>query len=56
MPAPPAPGESGSGYRPGADLPALRGALASLDAEIAADHGEHDFSRILLAEAERTGQ
>ena len=42
--------------RPGADLPALRGALASLDAEIAADHGEHDFSTILLAEAERTGE
>src|SRR5699024_10018430 len=34
--------------RPGSDLPALRGALASLDAEIAADHGEDDFSTILL--------
>lgn len=42
--------------RSGADLPALRGALASLDAEIAADHGDHDFSTILLAEAERTGE
>ena len=41
---------------PGADLPALRGALASLEAEIAADHGEHDFSTILLPGAERTGE
>ncbi len=45
-----------SGPRPGADLPALRGALASLDAEIAAGHGEDDFSTILLEEAERTGE
>jgi len=42
--------------RPGSDLPALRGALASLDAEIAAGHGEHDFSAILLEDAERTGE
>ena len=42
--------------RPGSDLPALRGALASLDAEIAAGHGEDDFSTILLSEAERTGE
>ncbi|MGP5055921.1 NAD(P)-dependent oxidoreductase [Brachybacterium paraconglomeratum] len=42
--------------RPGSDLPALRGALASLDAEIAAGHGEDDFSTILLPEAERTGE
>jgi 3-hydroxyisobutyrate dehydrogenase len=40
--------------RPGSDLPALRGALASLDAEIAAGHGEDDFSTILLEGAERT--
>ncbi len=40
--------------RPGSDLPALRGALASLDAEIAADHGEDDFSTILLPGAEPT--
>ena len=46
----------GDAERPGADLPALRGALASLEAEIAADHGEHDFSTILLPGAERTGQ
>ncbi|MGP9537920.1 NAD(P)-dependent oxidoreductase [Brachybacterium sp. AOP43-C2-M15] len=43
------------GERPGADLPALRGALASLDAEIAAGRGEDDFSTILLPGAERTG-
>lgn len=42
------------GVRPGSDLPALRGALASLDAEIAADHGEDDFSTILLPGAEPT--
>ena len=42
--------------RPGSDLPALRGALASLDAEIAAGHGEDDFSTILLEGAERTGE
>ena len=42
--------------RPGSDLPALRGALASLDAEIDAGHGEDDFSTILLEEAERTGE
>ncbi|WME23320.1 NAD(P)-dependent oxidoreductase [Brachybacterium sp. GU-2] len=42
--------------RPGSDLPALRGALASLDAKIAAGHGEDDFSTILLPEAERTGE
>lgn len=42
--------------RPGSDLPALRGALASLDAEIAAGHGEDDFSTILLPGAERTGE
>ena len=42
--------------RPGADLPALRGALASLEAEIAAGHGEDAFSTILLEEAERTGE
>lgn len=45
-----------AGPRPGSDLPALRGALASLEAEIAAGHGEHDFSTILLEEAERTGE
>src|SRR5699024_2418329 len=45
-----------AGPRPGADLPALRAALASLDAEIAAGHGEDDFSTILLEEAERTGE
>ena len=42
--------------RPGSDLPALRGALASLDAEIDAGHGEDDFSTILLPGAERTGE
>ncbi|HEX7352224.1 NAD(P)-dependent oxidoreductase [Brachybacterium sp.] len=42
--------------RPGSDLPALRGALASLDAEIAAGHGEHDFSTILLPGAEPTAE
>lgn len=41
--------------RPGGDLPALRGALASLDAEIAAGHGDDDFSTILLPGAEPTG-
>lgn len=45
-----------AGPRPGADLPALRAALASLEAEIAAGHGEDDFSTILLEEAERTGE
>lgn len=45
-----------SGPRPGSDLPALRGALASLEAEISAGHGEDDFSTILLEEAERTGE
>ncbi|WP_193105669.1 NAD(P)-dependent oxidoreductase [Brachybacterium sp. FME24] len=45
-----------SAPRPGADLPALRGALASLQAEIATEHGDHDFSTILLPGAERTGQ
>lgn len=45
-----------SGPRPGSDLPALRGALASLEAEIAVGHGEDDFSTILLEEAERTGE
>ena len=40
--------------RPGADLPALHGALASLDAEIEAGHGEHDFSTMLLPGAEPT--
>ena len=44
----------GAPVRPGADLPALRGALASLEAEIAAEHGEHDFSRILLPQAAPT--
>ncbi|WP_422116660.1 NAD(P)-dependent oxidoreductase [Brachybacterium sp. UNK5269] len=44
----------GAPRRPGADLPALRGALASLEAEIAADHGEHDFSTILLPQATPT--
>lgn len=34
--------------RRGADLPALRGALASLSAEEEADRGEHDFSAMLL--------
>lgn len=43
--------DEGASGRPGADLPALRGALASLEAEIAADHGEHDFSTILLPQA-----
>jgi 3-hydroxyisobutyrate dehydrogenase len=42
--------------RPGADLPALRAALASLDAEIAAGHGGDDFSTILLEGAARTGE
>ncbi|MGP4978358.1 NAD(P)-dependent oxidoreductase [Brachybacterium tyrofermentans] len=42
--------------RPGGDLPALRGALASLDAEIAAGHGDDDFSTILLPGAQRTGE
>ena len=42
--------------RPGSDLPALRGALASLDAEIDAGHGEDDFSTILLLGAEHTGE
>ena len=42
--------------RPGSDLPALRGALASLDAEIAAGRGEDDFSTILREGAERTGE
>lgn len=45
-----------AGPRPGADLPALRGALASLEAEIAAGRGEHDFSTILREQAERTGE
>src|SRR5690606_6668487 len=40
--------------RPGSDLPALRGALASLDAEIAAGHGDDDFSTILLQGAPPT--
>lgn len=47
---------SAGSSRPGSDLPALRGALASLDAEIAAGHGDDDFSTILLPEAERTGE
>lgn len=41
--------------RPGADLPALRAALASLDAEIAAGHGDRDFSTVLLPGARPTG-
>ncbi|GAA1484109.1 NAD(P)-dependent oxidoreductase [Brachybacterium fresconis] len=45
-----------AGPRPGTDLPALRAALASLDAEIAAGHGDDDFSTILLEEAEHTGE
>ncbi|GAA1487776.1 NAD(P)-dependent oxidoreductase [Brachybacterium sacelli] len=45
-----------AGPRPGADLPALRGALASLNAEIAAGHGNDDFSTILRKEAEHTGE
>lgn len=45
-----------SGARAGSDLPALRGALAALDAEIAAGHGEDDFSTILLPGAEPTGE
>ena len=36
------------------DSTALRGALASLDAEIAAGHGEDDFSTILLPGAAQT--
>lgn len=49
-------GVDGAGSpRPGADLPALRGALASLDAEIAAGHGDHDFSTVLLPGARPTG-
>lgn len=40
--------------RPGGDLPALRGALASLDAEIDAGHGEDDFSTILMRGARPT--
>lgn len=46
----------GGGARPGSDLPALRGALASLEAEIGAGHGEDDFSTILLEQAARTGE
>lgn len=46
----------GDGSRPGSDLPALRGALASLEAEIGAGHGEDDFSTILLEQAARTGE
>lgn len=41
--------------RPGSDLPAVKAALASLDAEIAAGHGDHDFSTILLPGAKPTG-
>jgi 3-hydroxyisobutyrate dehydrogenase len=46
----------GSAPRPGNDLPALRAALASLDAEISAGRGEHDFSAILLPGAAPTGE
>ena len=41
--------------RPGSDLPAVRAALASLDAEIDAGHGDRDFSTMLLPEARPTG-
>ncbi|UVY83932.1 NAD(P)-binding domain-containing protein [Brachybacterium sp. NBEC-018] len=47
--------DGADGSRPGADLPALRGALASLEAEIAAGHGDHDFSTVLLPGARPTG-
>ena len=47
--------DGSDGSRPGADLPALHGALASLDAEIAAGHGDDDFSTILLEGARPTG-
>ncbi len=47
--------DGADGSRPGADLPALRGALASLEAEIAAGHGDHDFSTVLLPGARLTG-
>lgn len=42
--------------RPGADLPAVKGALASLEAEQRQDRGEHDFSAILLPVAGTEGQ
>lgn len=42
--------------RPGSDLPAVKAALASLDAEIEAGHGDHDFSTILLPGARATGE
>ncbi|MFC5317320.1 NAD(P)-dependent oxidoreductase [Brachybacterium alimentarium] len=48
--------DAADGTWPGADLPALRSALASLDAEIGAGHGEDDFSTILLPGAEPTGE
>lgn len=48
--------DGAEGCRPGADLPALRGALASLDAEIAAGHGDHDFSTVLLPGARGTAE
>lgn len=48
-------GQAAGDARPGTDLPALRGALASLDAEIDAGHGENDFSTILQREAHPTG-
>ncbi|MFQ6484319.1 NAD(P)-dependent oxidoreductase [Brachybacterium epidermidis] len=41
--------------RPGSDLPAVRAALASLDAEIDAGHGDRDFSTMLLPGARPTG-
>ena len=42
--------------RPGSDLPAVKAALASLDAEIEAGHGDNDFSTILLPGARATGE
>ena len=45
----------GVSARPGSDLPAVKAALASLDAEIDAGHGDHDFSTILLPGARPTG-
>ncbi|PMC74986.1 hydroxyacid dehydrogenase [Brachybacterium sp. UMB0905] len=46
--------QAADGDRPGSDLPALRAALASLEAEQAAGHGDRDFSTILVEGAEPT--
>lgn len=43
-------GELTDDTQPGADLPAVRAALASLEQEQEAGRGEHDFSAILLPE------